>query len=65
LDDNIHTAHSIDNKQAKKDNACGTEGETTLISFRNIINMKTLMRSSAEGTAIRLNFNAPNDGQVG
>jgi hypothetical protein len=31
----------IGNRHTKKDNTCGTEGGTTLISFKNLVNMKT------------------------
>jgi hypothetical protein len=37
----MHTAHLIGNRHTKKDNTYGIEGETTLTSFKNIINMKT------------------------
>jgi hypothetical protein len=41
----IHTAHLIYNghTKKKKDNTCGIGGGTTMTSFKNIVNMKTLI----------------------
>jgi hypothetical protein len=38
-----HTAHFIGNRHTKKDNTCGIVEGTTLTSFKNIVNMKTLV----------------------
>jgi hypothetical protein len=49
----------------KKKNACGIEGGTTLISFRNVINTKTRIAVEQKAQQFPPNFSASDDGRVG
>jgi hypothetical protein len=48
-----------------RDNTCGTEGGSTLTSFRYNTNTKNTDLNNAEHTEVPPNFSAPDNGRVG